>query len=236
MMNSTMADMLFGGSNSYGTGSIFSASNFGDLALMKSGVYTKMLRSYYEKVEGSTSGTKKETTSQFTNVRDKVASEKESALKISKENESLSSLKSTAKSLETNAKSLAGMDFDESTKEEIYSAVKKVVDSYNSVVDSSGKTDLASISQSVKWMTDSASVREKQLKNLGITIGTDGKLSVDEEKFKAANLTDIKSLMAGKSSYVSGLAQRATGLYNLASNQISSSSGKSLYSSSGVLK
>lgn len=236
MMNSTMADMLFGGSSSYGTGSIFSASNFGDLALMKSGVYTKMLRSYYEKVEGSTSDKKKETTSQFTNVRDKVASEKESALKISKANESLSKLKSTAKSLETNATSLAGMNFDESTKDEIYSAVKKMADSFNSVVDSAGKTDLASISQSVKWMTDSVSVREKQLGKLGITIGTDGKLSVDEEKFKAANLTDIKSVMAGKSSYISGIAQRATGLYNLASNQMSSNSGKSLYSSSGVLK
>lgn len=236
MINSTMADMLFGGSNSYGTGSIFSASNFGDLALMKSGVYTKMLKSYYSKVEGSTSDTKKETTSQFTNVRDKVAQEKESALKISKANESLSKLKSTAKSLETNATSLAGMDFDESTKDEIYSAVKKMADSFNSVVDSAGKTDLASISQSVKWMTDSVSVREKQLGKLGITMGTDGKLSVDEEKFKAANLTDIKSVMAGKSSYISGIAQRATGLYNLASNQMSSNSGKSLYSSSGVLK
>lgn len=235
MMNNMMADMLFGGSSSFGTGSIFSSSNFGDLALMKNGVYKKMIRSYYEKVEGS-SDTKKETTNQFTNVRDKVAKEKENALKISKENEALSSMKSTAKSLETNAKSLAGMDFDGSTKEEIYSAVKKMADSYNSVVDSAGKTGLTSISQSVKWMTDSASVREKQLKKLGITVGTNGKLSIDEEKFKAANLTDIKSLMAGKSSYVSGLAQRATGLYNLASNQMSTSAGKTLYSSSGVLK
>lgn len=236
MINSTLADALFGSSNSYGTGSFFSSSNFGDLALMRSGVYTKMLRSYYEKVEGESDTKKTTTANQFTNIRDKVESEKTNALQVSKVNEQLSSVKSTAKSLETNAKSLAGMDFDESTKEELYDAVKKVADSFNSVIDSSGKADLASISQSVKWMTDSASVREKQLNKLGITIGTDGKLSVDEDKFKAANLTDIKSMMQGNSSYISSIAQRATGLYNLASNQISSNAGKSLYSSSGVLK
>ncbi len=35
MFNTSMADALFGGSKSVGTGSFFSASNFGDLALIK---------------------------------------------------------------------------------------------------------------------------------------------------------------------------------------------------------
>lgn len=38
MINNMMADALFGSSNSYGGGSFLSASNFGDLSLIKSGV------------------------------------------------------------------------------------------------------------------------------------------------------------------------------------------------------
>ena len=47
MFNNSLADSLFGSRNSIWSGSFFSASNLGDLGLMKSGVYTKMLKSYY---------------------------------------------------------------------------------------------------------------------------------------------------------------------------------------------
>mgnify|MGYP002511809238 CR=1 FL=1 len=57
MFNNSLANSLFGSRNSIWSGSFFSASNLGDLGLMKSGVYTKMLKSYYEKV-----GNDKETT------------------------------------------------------------------------------------------------------------------------------------------------------------------------------
>ena len=50
MFNTSLADSLFGGSKSVGSGSFFSASNFGDLALIKSGVYTKMMKSYVSKM------------------------------------------------------------------------------------------------------------------------------------------------------------------------------------------
>lgn len=48
-MNSMIANTLFGSKSSISAGSFLSASNFGDLSLMRSGVYTKMLKSYYAK-------------------------------------------------------------------------------------------------------------------------------------------------------------------------------------------
>lgn len=237
MINNSMANLFFGGSNSSASGSFFSASNLGDLSLMRSGVYTKLLRSYYSKVGGDSDSKSGKTTSDtITSIRDKVASEKATETQNTEANKVLSGLKSSAKTLEEDAKSLTTMDFNTTNKEDIYAAVKKMVTSYNSALDSAGKTDLASVSQSVKWMTNAATVREKQLNSVGVTIGTDGKLSIDEEKFNKANMADIKTLFSGSSSYAAGISQRATGLYNLAANQISSSIGSSLYSSSGVLK
>lgn len=235
MMNNYMADLFFGGTSSSTSGSIFSASNFGDLALMRSGVYTKLLKSYYSNIDEA-SDTKKSTSDTVTTIRDKVAKEKAAETQNSETNKVLSGLKSAAKTLETDAKSLSEMDFDTTNKEDLYAAVKKVVNSYNSVIDSAGKTDLTSVSQSITWMKTAANSRQTQLNNVGITIGTDGKLSLDEEKFNKARTLDIKSLMSGDSSYVASMSQRATGLYNLAANQISSSTGNTFYSSSGVLK
>lgn len=242
MFNNSLADSLFGSRNSIWSGSFFSASNLGDLGLMKSGVYTKMLKSYYEKV-GSDTETKKSSSSSNSNsptwddVRKKyITPEVKVDAKAEEAEKALSNVKSASKTLSTDASALANMDYDTSSRDEIYDAVKKMADSYNAVVDSAKKSSLTSISKSVTWMTDDTKARAKQLEKLGITIGTDNKITVDKDKFAQANLTDIKSVFKGSGGLADRHAQRANGLVNLASNQILMNSGRSLYSSSGVLK
>lgn len=241
-INSMMSDALFGSSNSIGAGSFLSASNFGDLALIKSGVYTKMMRSYISKMtDDSDSGTstRKTTNSEFRNMVSEKLEQirtKETPTVQDTENKALSSVKSTSKSLETASKELSGMDFDQSTREELFTAAKSFVSSYNSLLTSAGKTDNVSVTQSVTWMKNDTKAHEKLLGKIGVTIGKDGSLALDEEKFKAANLSDIRLQMSGSSSIVGKTAQRATGLVNLASNQISYKSGSSLYSSQGIYK
>lgn len=238
---SMMADTFFGSKSSIASGSFLSASNFGDLSLMRSGVYTKMLKSYYEQVEGDSDDTEKTSsnTSNKSNYLDnylaQIGSKPETKTETTA-NKTLSSVKSTAKTLETAANELIGMNYDESSREDLYKAASKLVDSYNAVVESSAKSDNVSINKSVKWMTDDTKAREKQLNKIGITVGQDGKLSIDEEKFNQASLSDVRYMMEGDSSYTWKISQRATGLYNLAANQISFNSGNTFYSNSGVLK
>ncbi|MCI9419641.1 MAG: hypothetical protein HFG32_06470 [Eubacterium sp.] len=240
MFNTSMADALFGGSKSVGTGSFFSASNFGDLALIKSGVYTKMMRSYVSKMtEGDETEKSSDSAYKFKNsVSEKM--EQLTAPKVTtetdKSNKVLSNIKSASYKLETSANALSNMDFDKSTREELYDAAKSFVADYNSVLSSAKDTDNVSLSRSVKWMKDDIKAREKMMAKIGITIGSDGALSIDEEKFNEANLSDIRTQFSGSSSIVGKTAQRATGLYNLAANQISFNGGNTFYSSKGVLK
>lgn len=242
MINSMMADTLFGSSKMIGSGSFLSASNFGDLALIRSGVYTRMMRSYISQLTDGDDSTSKARTVKTDDFRNMVSDKFEKLRNPEKPtaqteaNKVLSGIKSSSKSLETAAKDLSGMDFDTSTREELYDAAKKYVSGYNSVLTEAKKTDNVSLTQSVKWMKDDTKAREKILAKVGITIGTDGALTLDEEKFKSANQSDIETLMKGSGSLAGRAAQRATGLYNLAANQISFNSGSTLYSSSGVLK
>lgn len=243
-LNSTMADTLFGSSKSIGGGSFLSSSNFGDLAMMRSGVYGKLMKSYVSQITddadvSETSTSKKAKTDTFKNSVSEKMDQLRSPKPVTAESENnkvLSNIKSAAKSMETAANDLMGMDFETSTRDELYDAAKKFVSSYNSVVQNAAKTDNVSVTKSVQWMKDDTKAHEKMLAKVGISVGKDGTLSLDEEKFKAANQSDIEFELGKNSSVVSKSAYRATGLYNLAANQISFSSGNSFYSSSGVLK
>ena len=237
MFNNSLANSLFGSRNSIWSGSFFSASNLGDLGLMKSGVYTKMLKSYNDKETTKSSSSSSDNSPTWDDIRKRyVTPEVKVDAKDTEAEKALSSVKSTSKTLSTDASALANMDFDKSSRDEIYDAVKKMADSYNAVVDSAKKSSLTSISKSVSWMTDDTKARAKQLEKMGITIGTDNKITVDKDKFAKANLTDIKSLFKGSGGLADRHAQRANGLVNLASNQIMTNAGRSLYSSTGVLK
>ena len=174
MFNNSLANSLFGSRNSIWSGSFFSASNLGDLGLMKSGVYTKMLKSYYEKVGNDKETTKSSSSSSdnsptWDDIRKRyVTPEVKVDAKDTEAEKALSSVKSTSKTLSTDASALANMDFDKSSRDEIYDAVKKMADSYNAVVDSAKKSSLTSISKSVSWMTDDTKARAKQLEKMGI--------------------------------------------------------------------
>lgn len=239
MINSTIADTLFGSKFSISSGSFLSASSLGDWGLMRSGVYTKLLRSYYEKT-GESKDTSKSTSTDWKSAweaeKDSETTGKLDSLHTSAADTALSGIKSTAKAMTTAADQVSSMDFEKSTRDELYEGIKKLTDSYNTVLDSASKTDLVSISQSTAWMVNDTKVRESQLNKIGITIGEDNKLSIDKDKFNEAALSDITSVMDGSFSYAARLSQRASGLANLAANQMAYHSGQTLYSSSGVLK
>lgn len=235
-MNSMIANTLFGSKSSISAGSFLSASNFGDLSLMRSGVYTKMLKSYYAKQTSSTdktssSGKKNSSSEDYMNT----ISEKLNNLKTSTSDEALSGIKSGADQMKKAADAVTAIDYDKTSGDAVYSKVKDLVNTYNSLVKQTGKSDLVSISQSRTWMVNDTKAREAQWNKIGITIGDDHTLTIDEKKFKEASTSDIKNFLSGLSGYASRLSTKASGFYQLASNQLTLSSGSSLYNKYGLL-
>lgn len=234
-MNSMIANTLFGSKSSISAGSFLSASNFGDLSLMRSGVYTKMLKSYYAKQTSSTdktssSGKNSSSEDYLNTINDKI-----SKLKTSTSDEALSSIKSEANQMKKAADAVTALDYDKTSGDAVYNKVKDLVNTYNALAKQTGKSDLVSISQSRTWMVNDTKAHEAQWNKIGITMEDDQTLIIDEKKFKEASTSDIKNFLSGASGYASRLSTKANGFYQLASNQLTLNSGTSLYNKYGLL-
>jgi hypothetical protein len=71
------------------------------------------------------------------------------------------------------------------------------------------------------------------LSKVGITVGSDNKLTVDEDKFKSADMTTVKSLFTGSGSFGKMTSTSATSSYSSAVSQLAKLSSSSTYSNMG---
>lgn len=210
-----MFDSFFGSSS---TSSTTSSLSLGDLKLIQSGAYKKALKAYYATQEDDT---EKNNT--------KLNSGK------SDSDTSLSLVKSTADTLKKASEDLKTLDFDKAKEEDITSTVKTFIDSYNSTLTSTKSLNSYSILQTEVWATKDIKVNEGLLKDVGITIGEENKLELDEEKLKKADKSVLKSLFSGSNSIAGKMQKKASALVNLSANQLAVNSGKTTYNSRGVL-
>ena len=89
-------------------------------------------------------------------------------------------------------------DYD---KDAIYKAVKSFVKDYNKLVDETEDSDTRSILQARKTMINQTKANKTALAAVGITIDSDNNLSIDEEKFKNADMAKVKDLFQGVNSF-----------------------------------
>lgn len=205
--------------NSYGYGSSGLGSSMYGLAAeymrVRSSSYRKVLKTYYNLQNNSDS-------SNSSSAVDKLANN--AAGNYSNVKTSANNLYSSAKELyttgteslfnktdtevvnsETGEKTTVS-DYD---KDSIISAVKGFVSDYNSVVSAVNKANNFSITAKENSMLSQTNTYADKLSEIGITIGTDSKLSVDEEKLSTADFDSVKELFNGVSSFAYKTAQNA---------------------------
>ena len=68
------------------------------------------------------------------------------------------------------------------------------MDSYNKMLKEGGDSNTNSILRSTNSMVNLTKANSNMLSTVGITIGTDNKLSIDETAFKKADMNTVKSL------------------------------------------
>lgn len=87
--------------------------------------------------------------------------------------------------------------------EKLYSGVKSFVDNYNSVLSDLRKNASPLNTYYSQMLREAADGNSGALENIGITVGRDGKLSIDSEKMKAASVDDIEKIFGASSSFAS---------------------------------
>lgn len=208
---------LFNNSMSSSGGSIYSLlSEYNNI---KSGTYYKVVKAYYAKQKAEISGTKdikdskkdtnalSETTKELNQTQTDAKSLMSAADKlIDKGKDSLFKEKDiTVKNEDGTETTTKGYDTDA-----IYSAVKKFADSYNSLLDSASSSSSNTVKNQAANMVKNTKTYEKLLGKVGITIGSNNKLSVDEKAFKAADMSTVKTLFNGNSSFAYSTSSRAS--------------------------
>ena len=132
---------------------------------------------------------------------------------------------STSTSLVSSLDSLMSdkLDFDG-----MLSETKNFIKFYNATLDSAGKTGISGVTSNLLAMRDKTAKHAGELSKLGITQGADGKLSMNENTFKSADLSDIQDTFK---KYGADIRTNAS-LLNYYST--SGSTPQSSYSSSGA--
>lgn len=222
-----------GQNNNSGGMGIFSggSSAIGDMSLIKSGSYKKLLNAYYSKqkedIKNSVSGTD---TDEKTSATDSTGS-----LQMAKSD--ASSLLDALDGL--NSKSLYKNTLDDKGKavydtDKINSAVKKYVDAYNSFLDSTGDLNSTKMLGKTLDIVKNTKKNAGLLSDIGISIGKDNKLSLDEDKLKKSNMTTVNTLFAGSGSYGSAVSSKASASYRIANSTAYTNNHASAYTYNGA--
>lgn len=193
----------FGNTSSNSGGSVLAT-----YASLKNGSFYKLTKAYYKKIEEE----EKKTGSSET-----VDTAKE-----------LTNIKSNADSLTDSAATL--IKSKETDGEGLLKDVQKFVSDYNTTISASKNANTTSLLTAASSMTKASKANEKLLKQVGITIGSDNSLKLDEETFKNADKSTLSSLFKGSGSYAYNIKGNATYLSMSASN---AAQNNKMYSKSG---
>lgn len=200
---------------------IFNAIDLSEYHSIKSGAYGKALKTYYaqgveesketsktdkDKEEDKKTKTGNTAVDKLTEVEGNVSTLTESADKlIRRGSDSLFQLKEmTVKKEDGTTEKVEDYDVDS-----IYNAVNDLVKKYNSLLESVEDSDNGKVVKAFDDMTDMVAGYKDKLSEVGITIGKDNKLTVSEKDFKAADVTDMKQLFNGKTSFAAVLSSKA---------------------------
>ncbi len=204
------------------SGSTGSNMNFlADYASIKNGSYGKLMKAYYSKDASkevtklaqntnknhNSISTAKDSTETLSGVQKAADTLKESADKlIDRGNKSLFN-KVEVESKDDLGMTTTSMEYD---KDAIYEAVSDFAKGYNKLLAEAGSANTTGILNRTKSLVGMTDVNKDLLAKVGVTVNKDNTLSVDETKLKEANMTTVKSLFNGNSSYAYRVSAQAS--------------------------
>lgn len=221
----SMSGLFSGGSSSF-------YSSLSDYASIKSGSYHKLLNAYYGKNTAvkntdSTKSEKSDTLSKL--LKSSTAVSRDNAKTLAFVENSAEGMKKAADTLlstekgnvfsTTVSKDENGVETKTYDINKIYSAVSDFVDHYNDTLDHVKESNTTSIRGAANTMKNYTKVNERALKEIGISIGSDKKLTLDETVFKNADMSKVENLFHKKGSYGAQISAQAGLIDGYAENE-----------------
>ncbi|MBQ8318872.1 MAG: hypothetical protein IJX85_11060 [Lachnospiraceae bacterium] len=200
-----------------------STNNFlGDYYAVQNGSYYKLAKQFYAKAAAEEKSGKEADEKSLEMVKTGTEDALQSLSKLMDSN--------LFKKVETTDESgNKTMDYD---KEEILDKLKSFVEDYNSMVEDAGEMDGDNALKAGVRLVDQMKVYKSALSQIGVSVESDNSLKIDEEAFKQADMTDVKSLFTGNVSMAKNIQSKMMQMYTSINTDLNSVDG--LYSSSAV--
>lgn len=233
---STISALFAGLNNSSSVTSLSYGIDFTTYNSIKNGSYSKLMRKYYsnqasESTDGATAnkntGKVQSIDIQKNNAtvnRDNAASLVDSASELKKY-----SLWSKVDKTDKDGNTTKEYDTDKISK-----TVSSFVKDYNSLVSSAADSSSRYVLNSASNMVNYTRANADLLKKIGISVGSDNKLTVDEDKLKASDMAVVKSVFKDSGSFGQTISAKASTIYGNAVSQLSELSTKNSYTSNGL--
>lgn len=231
--NSSSISVLFSGLNS---GNNSSSAGFGSIDLstynsIRTGSYKQLLKAYYAKNPVDTSSNKdNDSTTTISSQKINATKTKDAASAVVSDAQSLKSVSLWNKK---SVKNEDGTTTDKYDTDAIYKAVSAFVSDYNSMIDAAGDSEDKAVLRTAANVVNNTKQNSALLKQLGITVDSKNKLSIDEDTFKKSDMAVAKSVFYGTASYGQSVAASASSIYSSASTQLSKLQTQNLYNSDG---
>lgn len=204
-----------------------SSISLGDWSMIKSGSYKKLLNAYY-KIDRNGANSKEESSKVSDSAKQSTIVANDAGNLASQTDKLTDIVNKYADKVGT-----ASADEKDNLVNDMYKAASQYIEAYNSTLDTAVESDNNSVLRNVVSMTKNTKANKKLLENVGITIDKDNKLSIDEKKFKEADVNDLKSLFTGHGSYASHINRSAGILKNIATAAVSAENKASSYTKNG---
>lgn len=177
-----------------------------DYASIKNGSYRKLMNAYYGQgnsrvsnmVDNTSLSTSRDTSRRLQEINTSAEALKKSADALLTAGEK--SLFNTSEVTSTNDKGVSTTStvFD---VDAIHKAVTSFVNDYNNLLTKAGESNASSITSKINSLTGMTSSNRNLLERVGITVASDGQLSINDDTFKEADMTSVRSLFNGTGSY-----------------------------------
>lgn len=123
---------------------------------------------------------------------------------------------SAANSLYKSIENLGAMDITNDNRENVYKAFSSFVKNYNGLIENTDKSANSNVVNQASYLKSLVSSNRSALSRMGITINSDKSLSLDEEKFKEADMSSVKNLFDGVYSFAEKMTDRVNSIYRYA--------------------
>lgn len=146
---------------------------------------------------------------------------------------------SSAAALKTDGETLASSELFAKIKDEdgnetydvkkILSTAKSFVNNYNTMFDKAESSSNSGVLSNLSYIRNRTSNNTKALKEFGISVDKKGRLSLDEDTFKKADMSKVQDFFKDYGSYVASNASRVDYYMNTKANAASGYTSKASY-------